>query len=915
MSDFPHAGLQRDQPPTTRRLPCLALLDDQNRRWQEGRGVPVEDYLEQTPGLGADPDGLLDLIYNEYRLREEHGHSPDPEEYLRRFPDLAGLLRVQFEVHRAMRPGEVLDELSVADGAGVTVEGPTSLPVVDGYEVLGELGRGAMGVVYEARQLRLNRPVALKMILAGPHAGRRERVRFETEARAVARLQHPHIVQIHEIGEQDGRPYVSLELVRGGNLAQRLAGKPLVPRQAAELAELLARAVHHAHEAGILHRDLKPANVLLARSDARRGVRLGGGEGAGYFEPKITDFGLAKLLDQEGTASASGAPGTAGPLGTPPYMAPEQAGLTAKGDPRKVGGADRATDVYALGVILYEMLTGRPPFIAATVYETLQQVCSLDAVPPRKLQPGCPRDLETICLACLHKEPGRRYASAADLADDLRRFLHSEPVRARRTSALERVWMWCRRRPTLAALAAVLVLAVWGGAIAFGVQQHRERQRVEGVRTELARLVREGREALDQNDPQLAEQRFLNALALVHDEPALHEQELGVAGWLDHSRRQGEQERWRKRRPPPLFEEWRDEALVWCALPGPSRKRSAAAAREAIGAARELTVADDPAWRGERAQLSLLEADLALREGDPAGALRTLDETRGEGFRLWHVRRAECLDRLGRREEAEQERGAADRDAPQDVLAAFLGGLDRMQRGDAGGAVADFDRVLALEPDHFLARFFQAACFLRSGRLGEARVALTACLGQRPHFAWTCLLLARVHANSNDPAAALRELQRGLDQQPRPAARVALLGDRGYLRLRGEEWEAARADFDEALRLQPDAPGARLGRGLAAAARGDCRAALPDAEQEDALDDPELLARRAGLFARAAGLVGDDLKTRYLGRAVADLRAALDRLPEADRRKYWSETVLPDVNLRPLGDLPGFRKLAPGNRE
>jgi eukaryotic-like serine/threonine-protein kinase len=924
MSDLPYSGLERDQPGATGRLPRLDLLDDQNRRWQEGRGIPVEDYLERTPALRADAEGLLDLIYNEYRLREEHGDAPDPEEYLHRFPDFEDLLRLQFEVHRALRPGEALADLSVAEGNGVRWEAPTTLPAVDGYEVLGELGRGAMGVVYEARQLRLNRRVALKMILTGPHAGGRERARFETEARAVARLQHPHIVQIHEIGEQDGRPFVCLELVRGGNLAQRLAGKPLPPRQAAELAETLARAVHHAHEQQIVHRDLKPANVLLARSDSRRGIELGGDDAAGYFEPKITDFGLAKLLDQEAGASGSGAAhGTAGPLGTPPYLAPEQVGRSGKKADATAAGDGRAADTYALGVILYEMLTGRPPFLAATVYETLQQVCTLDPVPPRRLQPGVPRDLETICLKCLRKEPARRYPTALALADDLRRFRNGEPILARRTSTLERVRMWCRRRPTMAALAAVIVLALCGGVIAFGVQQHRERRRIDNLRDQLAGLVREGREALEQDDNQRAENRFLSALTLVRGEPALREQELGVAGWLDHSRRQGEQERWRKRRPPPLFEELRDEALVWCVLPGPSRKQAASAAREALQAALGLTVADDPAWHREREQLALLGADLTLREGDPAGALRTLDEAKGAGSRLWHQRRAECLDRLGRKPEAEQERLLADRLSPQDTLALFLGGLDRMQRGDADGAVGDFAQVLTLEPDHFMARFFQAVSFLRGRRLGEARVALTACLGQRPHFAWTCLLLARVHAESNDPAAALRELRRGLEMQPRDAARVTLLVSRGFLHLRSEEWAAARADFDEALALQPDAPGARLGRGLTALAGGDYRAAVADAEGDDSLDDPSLLVRRAGLFARACDLVGADeqeprrldLKTRYADRAVADLRAALEQQPEPERRKCWSETILPDANLRPLADLPAFRKLALGWRE
>src|SRR5262249_2923435 len=274
-----------------------------------------------------------DLLYNEVRLREEAGERPELGEYCQRFPDLGELLRVQFELHQAMQVAQVIDVLSSSAEALAQPRGTVACPDIPGYEVLGELGRGAMGVVYRARHLRLNRLVALKMILAGAHAGPRELRRFETEAQAIARLQHPHIVQIHEIGEQDGRPFFCMELIQAGSLAQKLAGRPLPPRPAAQLLEMLARAGHYAHEQEIVDRDLEPANVPLARSDSRRGVSLGGAEGTDWFEPKITDFGLAKLLDGEATASrADGVHLTGGPVGTPPYMAPEQAGGTPQSD-------------------------------------------------------------------------------------------------------------------------------------------------------------------------------------------------------------------------------------------------------------------------------------------------------------------------------------------------------------------------------------------------------------------------------------------------------------------------------------------------------------------------------------------------------------------------------------------------------
>jgi serine/threonine protein kinase len=321
---------------------------------------------------------------------------------------------------------------------------------VPGYEILTELGRGGMGVVYQARHLKLNRTVALKMILAGSHAGAADLARFQTEAEAIARLRHPNIVQVYEVGEHEGKPYFSLEFCGGGSLEKKLGGTPLPPAQAAPVVESLARAMEAAHQAGIVHRDLKPANILLSFGGRAEG-------GAGDSErplnqaiPKITDFGLAKRLDVEGAGQTqSGAI-----LGTPSYMAPEQAGG------RKDIGP--AADVYALGAILYECLTGRPPFRAATPLDTILQVISDEPVPPAQLNAKVPRDLQTMCLNCLQKEPGKRYASAEELAADLRRFKEGKPILARPVGPLERAVKWARRRPAAAALASVGVVAVLG---------------------------------------------------------------------------------------------------------------------------------------------------------------------------------------------------------------------------------------------------------------------------------------------------------------------------------------------------------------------------------------------------------------------------------------------------------------------
>jgi WD40 repeat protein/tRNA A-37 threonylcarbamoyl transferase component Bud32 len=323
-----------------------------------------------------------------------------------------------------------------------------------GYELLGELGRGGMGVVYKARHVKLNRLVALKMILSGGDAGVGEMARFKVEAEAMARFQHPNIVQIYEVGEVDGKPFFSLEFVEGGSLADKLDGTPLPSPQCARLVETLAKAVHAAHQRGIVHRDLKPANVLLTADG----------------QPKITDFGLAKQLDSEKGQTQSGAI-----MGTPSYMAPEQAG----GKSKDIGPA---TDVYALGTILYELVTGRPPFKATTPLDTVLQVVSEEPVPPSRLQPKVPRDLETICLKCLQKESSKRYPSALDLAEDLHRWQTGEPIAARPVGCVERTWRWCRRKPLVASLTgAIALLLVAGISISsyFAVQANERAEEAE----------------------------------------------------------------------------------------------------------------------------------------------------------------------------------------------------------------------------------------------------------------------------------------------------------------------------------------------------------------------------------------------------------------------------------------------------
>jgi serine/threonine-protein kinase len=399
-----------------------------------GRGSTAE----QGPASGradtaqAASDGTLEFIEPSSPARAQFDHTID-------HPGSVGadskLLDAQFSLDEKIQASATSDQITVP-----------------GYEIVGELGRGGMGVVYKARQLGLNRWVALKMVLAGAHAGEIALARFRVEAEAVAGLQHPNIVQIYDVGRHNGLPYFSLEFVDGGSLSDKVHRQPQPPRDAAHLVETLARAMGYAHQHGIIHRDLKPANVLLTKN----GI------------PKITDFGLAKRLEGDSSQTKSGTL-----LGTPSYMAPEQ----ARGEIHQVGPP---ADIYALGAMLYELLTGRPPFQAATAMETLLLVTRDEAVPVSRLQANIPRDLETICLKCLQKETAKRYATAEQLAEDLRRFLSGEPIRARPVSGPERLWRWCKRNPKSAFAAATIfvlltVVSVGSTYAAFKIRAERNR--------------------------------------------------------------------------------------------------------------------------------------------------------------------------------------------------------------------------------------------------------------------------------------------------------------------------------------------------------------------------------------------------------------------------------------------------------
>jgi serine/threonine-protein kinase len=391
-------------------------------------------------------ESLLDEVLAGYLSAARTGSAPDRPALLARYPELAGPLAEFFADQdrltrlaaplRALRPAPALP-------AGA---------VVGDYELLGEVARGGMGVVYRARHRQLNRMVALKMLRAGGRADAEELRRFRAEAEAAARLDHPNIVPIFEVGDWHGQPFFSMKLVEGGHLGTHVAALLEAPATTARLLAQVARAVHYAHQRGVLHRDLKPSNILLAAC----GFAGNPAKPQAAFDPIVSDFGLAKLLAPDGSTPDGQWTQTGTALGTPSYMAPEQ----AAGGP---SSATTAADVYALGAIMYELLTGRPPFRAETPLATLRLAAEREPDRPRQLRPGVPRDLETVALKCLEKDPARRYASAAALADDLERWLRGEPIAARPVGALGAAWRWARRQPVLAGLSAALVASVVAG--------------------------------------------------------------------------------------------------------------------------------------------------------------------------------------------------------------------------------------------------------------------------------------------------------------------------------------------------------------------------------------------------------------------------------------------------------------------
>jgi serine/threonine protein kinase/tetratricopeptide (TPR) repeat protein len=825
----------------------IARMDDACDRfemaWKEGMQPRIEDYLGATP----DPVRsvlLHDLLEIELVYLRREGERAAPAEYWTRFPEHVDLIVEVLGGDGASDPPDrtlttlVLDRFArgftdpVGSFARRHGEGPgqSGWPEIAGYDILMELGHGGMGVVYKARQRRLKRLVALKMIRAGIQTRPEDRDRFRIEAEAVARLRHPNILQIYEIGEVSGLPYVSLELLEGGSLTDRLAGTPQPGGPAAELMVTLARAVSAAHQAGIVHRDLKPSNILFDQ------------EG----HPKIVDFGLAKRLEQE---SGQTRPGQV--MGTPSYMAPEQ----ARGQTRTTGPA---ADVYALGAILYEMLTGRPPFKATTPMDTVIQVVYDEPVPPSRLLSGVPRDLETICLKCLAKEPPRRYASAGDLADDLARYLAGEPIRARRTPLWERGVKWARRRPwaaTLLALGVASIVTLSGAWLRYESLRHdhdrREAARLANARIQTDQAIYEAQRLLTQRQWDDTRVVLTGLLTRIRDEPQLMYRRLRAANLLQQADRgRAEQEAEDKARQSyerflqlhkeALFHETQYTGLDLSSSEEVTRRtaRNALALYAAPGSSDTWALAALPTSFSDRERAEITEVCyellliLAEATAQPDQGLRFLDQAarlHPEPTRAYYLRQAVCLDRGGDKEGAGRARSEAEQIQPSSALDHFLTGQERYKQGDWITARQHFEAALRLQPDHFWAHCLTAVCCLQRNQPERAIPELNACLQREPDFAWLYVLRgytsSLIAARDRDDVSAkltpaqidkLRTDERLqfqaaeadfhkawtlLERRPGDELRYVLLVDRGLMWFQRRELDKAAADLRQAIAL------------------------------------------------------------------------------------------------------------------
>ena len=796
-----------------------------------------------------------------------------PEEVCQACPELLSEVR-----HRLRRLRELeaqVDSLFPTTGpsAGPVVPPDGKCPEIPGYDVQAMLGRGGMGVVYKARHLRLNRLVALKMLQAGAYAGAHERARFQREAQVVAGLRHANIVQVYDVGDHDGCPFFTMELLEGGSLVQALAGTPQPARQMAALLVVLAEAVQVAHQAGIVHRDLKPGNILLTAQGT----------------PKVADFGLARHFEGEAALTLSGTR-----MGTPSYMAPEQV-------IGKAGTIGPAADIYALGVLLYEGLTGRPPYRGETVSETERQILNHEPVSPARLNPKVPRDLETICLKCLSKEPQRRYASAAALADDLTRFREGRPIQARPPGWGGRLWRWVWRKPTtaglLAALLALFVLTVGGGLWLERQQAERQGRAREAVETALAEvpdLRREGRwpeaqAVLTQARSRLHEagsdnlrRRLIQAdenlrlaatLEKIRLTPAIEGNRLDYRDMADAYTRafvragldvRGHEEAVAARiresdlRPQLVMaiDHW---AYVADALQDrPTMARLLRLARRAEPDQRWGDRFRSPAlWESRDSQRHLAaEVKQQLDEGAPESGPPT-------------PLVALLAKKLGQKDEqSEPLLRAAQGSHPEDFWLNYTLG-ETLQERKPAEAVGFYRAALAMRPTAAEVHFGVSMALERHGQVDEAIRAVRKAVELAPNaYALHCRL-GQCLQTRGKLDEALAEFRRAIELDPGEAQARVVLGL--CLQARGKLDEAV-AEFRRAIELDPGVAPAHSGLGLCMQARGKLDEALAEFRRAIELD-PEGPAthHHLGLCLQA---------NRQLDEAMAEYRRAIELDPK-----------------------------------
>jgi tetratricopeptide (TPR) repeat protein len=754
----------------------------------------------------------------------------------------------QATMDSSLANSEATLELSEAGPPGLrrTVPGSSARPNIGGkagpddYEILGELGRGGMGIVYKALHRRLNRMVALKMIRGGVHADDIQVTRFRIEAEAVAALRHPNILQIYDIGEADGLPYVALELLEGGSLAEKLHGTPLPPRKAAEWMVPMAMAMDTAHRAGIVHRDLKSVNILFTAD----GV------------PKVTDFGLAKRLEVD-----EGHTHTGQVMGTPSYMAPEQ----ARGDTKNVGPP---ADIYALGAILYEMLTGRPPFKGVSAMDTVKQVIEVEPVAPSRVQYRVPQDLETICLKCLQKEVRKRYATAKDMADDLNRYLTGEPIKARRTPPIERAIKWVKRHPTVTVAAACAVMGmmtlVGYGAWYWNLQRTLERiaqQHDTELKKDTTNDLFNAQKAISSNDLTKGHEILATRIGLLAAEPRrsgelseLFDRTKTTLGEVDRAieaesglraeqqAKDAVQKRYRNfvdLRKETLF---RDTQFTGLMLPT-NHDLTRKAAEGALGVfgrsgdATEWTLAELPASLSIEQQadvkegfyellLVLADATSTQGPGQTDRALRILDSAdrlRPGHSRAYHMKKAACLALKGDKDAQARELANARNLRPETAFDYFLSGQQEYKDHRYADAIRDFAIVLRQKPDHFWAKCLQAICYIQTKEYEGAKSDLTGCVDTDRNFAWLYLLRGFASGQIGTRDTALAKSNAGRE--------AALKGSAAF------EFDEAEADFQQALTRLQTAPDLDLqyvlfvNRGVVRFERGAFDKAAADFEQ------------------------------------------------------------------------------------